>query len=472
MTTERPFNWPEAAERLQQALAHRDVRLRWPESVPGLQPDSVVGVACSGGLDSTVALIALWADRLWPREQLRVLHFNHHVRGDAADRDEAYTTRLAQGLCLPCTVGHRGLERNTELSEASLREDRFHFFRETGIRHIVTGHHFQDVLETFLMRLGRGSALEGLLRPEWISHHGDFTFIRPLIDLSRETLLAAAREAGITWCEDDSNRKDDYLRNRIRKKLIPAWKSLFPEDQEGGLRRSLGLLREDETGWKQLLDESQPEGAVKLDMDSWLLWPKALRRRALWRWLKAVDAVDVFSAEGFETWMAALEQGKTARTSLGHGHWSVVRDGCLQMEMEREDLQWQAQALHPGICLYLPHRASLEVERVPMDAALRKRLESGDVDCRKECFLAEFGKALGVRLRQPGDRYQPLGAPGRKKLKDALIDRKIGKRERDRLPVVCMGPDPVWCPGLPPAESCRVTMETEWALRLTYRLHC
>lgn len=468
----KSINWPGAAERLHKALLAQGTPVRWPDALPGMKADSPVGISCSGGLDSTVVLLTIWAGHYWPRDQLCVLHFNHRMRGEAADQDEAFVRQLAESLGLCCLVGHRAMQRRQAVSEAALREDRFQFFRETGIRHIVTGHHFQDVLETFLMRMSRGSALEGLLRPEWISRHGDFTFLRPLIEFPRDSLLIAAREAGITWREDCSNAENEYLRNRIRNQLIPVWKALFPDGKWPGLHRTMELLREDEAGWRQLLDEIQPEGETKLQLKLWKRWPRSLRRRALWRWLKAVDAADVFSAEGFETWLTELEQGRATRTSLGRNRWSVVKNGCLQVDGEAHLPQWRPQSLHPGIWLYLPNGASLFVERVPVNDSLRQRLESGAVDSRRECYIAESGCELQVRLRRPGDRYHLMGAQGGKKLKDILIDRKIDRRERDQIPLVCMGTDPVWYPGLPPAESSRIRKETEWALRLTYRPHC
>ncbi|MFP6855186.1 MAG: tRNA lysidine(34) synthetase TilS, partial [Opitutales bacterium] len=77
--------------------------------------------------------------------------------------------------------------------------------------------------------------------------------------------------------------------------------------------------------------------------------------------------------------------------------------------------------------------------------------------------------SLRVRTWLPGDRYAPLGAPGRRKLQDMFTDRKVPASLRGHLPVILTEPDEIaWCPGLPPAENCRVTSSSQAALRLTY----
>ena len=106
-----------------------------------------------------------------------------------------------------------------------------------------------------------------------------------------------------------------------------------------------------------------------------------------------------------------------------------------------------------------------------VDAALRSRLEAGAVDPAVECFavLPEGARVLAVRALASGDRYQALGAPGSRKLKDCLLDRGMGEKERKLLPVVSTtGGLILWVPGLPVSERCRVGPDTKEALRLTY----
>jgi tRNA(Ile)-lysidine synthetase-like protein len=133
---------------------------------------------------------------------------------------------------------------------------------------------------------------------------------------------------------------------------------------------------------------------------------------------------------------------------------------------------WESRTWEPGhpTLVRLPSGAALEARPVTVSARLRSQVEAGRFDPSGRVYLAIRPDAqLSVRQWQAGDRYQPLGATGTRKLSDCFIDRKIPRRERNLRPVVCLAGDPVWVPGLLPAECCRISPETQSAVELTYR---
>jgi tRNA(Ile)-lysidine synthase len=171
--------------------------------VAGLSPTELVGVAVSGGADSVYLLLALWADEAL-RPRLRVLHYNHRVRGEVADGDATFVQALCSVLDVPCVVGERSAQGWA--TEAELRAARLEFFAQQrsalGLRVIATAHHLDDVVETMLMRLARGAGLAGLAAPrEWQAFRAGHVHWRPLIGarLTKAELLAALSAGAIPW---------------------------------------------------------------------------------------------------------------------------------------------------------------------------------------------------------------------------------------------------------------------------------
>ena len=186
----------------------------------------VLGIACSGGADSVCTALLLWAHFPDLRDRFRILHFDHGLRGEESKGDEVFVKGLAEGLGLGFFSDQWKLSgKNSHPSEAEARTARVDFFhkilkREEG-RQIIFGHHLNDVAETFLMRLSRGSGSAGLASPRPIQEGANgFTHLRPLLTLRRSEIISALRDCRILWREDSSNLEDVYFRNRIRNGLL------------------------------------------------------------------------------------------------------------------------------------------------------------------------------------------------------------------------------------------------------------
>ena len=443
-----------------------------------LEPGDRVLVAVSGGCDSVVLLRLLHELCPAQRWRLEVAHFNHRLRGAEADSDEAWVRELAGRLALPCHPGRgdvRGFAEEQGISiEMAARELRHQFLaktaREREIRTVALGHHADDQIETFFLRLLRGTSGEGAAGMHWFSPSPAdqaIDLVRPLLDCAREDLRQAAQTAGWTWREDATNATGDALRNRLRHELLP----LLVANYQPALREVI----------RRFMEVSGAEAA----------YAAAAARR----WLEGTGE-GLPSSDG----VGAVTQNPSCSRSTSHrGHSPFVgeqggmRGGGsgegefneLRLAVQRQVLLLQLRQL--GIAadfglvesLLSEPGAKLEVtpgRRVWRDAAGRViedavsktdfapgrvivelRSPAGEVafagariqwafserprgsvgippkQPNEEWFDAvALGKRITLRHWQPGDRFQPIGLPQPAKLQDLFVNARVPLHERRR----------------------------------------
>jgi tRNA(Ile)-lysidine synthase len=332
-----------AAELLPMARLHPAV-VAWANGRPRSEG---WGVALSGGADSVALLLLLWAH--WPgrRPRLTALHFDHRLRGAESSADAAFCRRLCAALGVTLVSG-RWKSRPRPRSEGEARGARFRFFEsEMGARRLRVlwlGHQLDDIAETMLMRLARGSGAGGLAAPRALH-----TFlptraggrpkihVRPLLTLKKDEIAKALRGAGAPWREDSSNAKGAHFRNRLRRDVIPRWVRASGRDALGGAALSRELLEEDELAIEAWVDALSPVGKDRSLAVSRLSGrPRAVVRRALHRWLLCQPKAGDISRQGFDHLLRAVERGGPARHSLGSHGFAVIRGGRLRFESLRK----------------------------------------------------------------------------------------------------------------------------------------
>lgn len=336
-----PPDWPATAARVGEALPVAKLHpVAWSHVLGTLQArtQNKVAVAFSGGADSLAALLLLWAHLPAARHRIVALHFNHRLRGAAATADERFCRRVCAALGVTCATGRwvRKERAGRPTSEASAREARLAFLaremRRRRIRVLVLGHQQDDVAETLLMRLARGSGTAGLAAPRPRQRQADGReHVRPLLTLAKKDVVAILRAAGAEWCEDATNATDAYLRNRLRRSLLPALERATGRDVRAAAALSRERLQEDDDALEAWLDELAAVRArpAELQLATLAGKPRALWRRALHRWLVAAQVETDLSRLGFEQLLAAIERGKDTRFSLGARAFAVVRQGRL-----------------------------------------------------------------------------------------------------------------------------------------------
>jgi tRNA(Ile)-lysidine synthase len=447
--------------------AFRETVRRHGMVVPG---DRILA-ACSGGPDS-VALVALLL-KLRQEMPLEVVlaHFNHRLRPESAG-DEAFVRDLARRFVLPMAAGAKDVRREARRRKLNLeeaaRELRYEFLRDAarkaGATRIATGHTMNDQAETVLMRLFRGTGLAGLAGIEPVSGPGACPVVRPLLGLTRADIQVFLRAEGLEFRTDASNLDRRLLRNRVRLGLLPEIERSYGPRVVEHLATLATLAREEDDllcGFvRELADEfiTRRAGETALDVKTLAFLPPALARRVAREFLRelkgdlrAVSFRDVESVLG-------LKDGKRMTVKKG---LALQREGgrLLRARPQRAPRAFERRWDGRGTIAV----AGTAFRGTRLDRASGLSLQ-GDDRRRVLVDLAKLRLPLVIRGRRPGDLYRPLGAPGRKKLTEALRARKIARGDRDRLPVFLSRGEIVWVPGLPVAEKFKVDAATKTVL--------
>lgn len=338
MKSRRRIDWAQAAVKVAEAIPRSRLHprvLAWTEG-KGAQVRRPWSVAFSGGADSLCLLLLLWAH--WPerRTSLRVLHFDHRLRGAESRGDAAFCRSVCRSLDLRLSLGVWSRSSREKVSEAEAREARLAFFEKemlrSGSRALWLGHQQDDIAESLLMRLARGSGTSGLAAPRPIQRYGSSVRLRPLLALNKSGLAGVLRSLGLLWRDDSTNAGADYLRNRVRSGVLPAWnRACAGRDALAGAALARELLEEDDDALEIWLDEINPFSSPRvLRLEPLSGRPNALWRRALRRWLAATPYRGDLSRQGFELLLSACRKGQPTRQSLGRESFAVIKDGALR----------------------------------------------------------------------------------------------------------------------------------------------
>lgn len=325
-------DWQRRAERL--AAACPQTRLQSAVVAQAARRRGPWVVALSGGADSMALLLLVWAH--WPtaRMRLHAVHFNHRLRGAASDRDERFCRRVCAALGVRLHVGRRRAAHVLR-SETAAREARFAYFERVmvrlGARTLWLGHQQNDIAESILLRLARGSGAGGLAAPRPVQTlRAGRMHLRPLLDLPHAQLVAWLEAARIPWREDATNADGDHFRNRLRRDVIPAWREAADRDILAGAARSRELLAEDDAALEAWADTAA--GRVppqRLELARLQGLPVAVVRRVLHRWLLRLPDRPDLSRQAFAMLLAAVQAGRAMRLSLGRTRLAVIAGGAL-----------------------------------------------------------------------------------------------------------------------------------------------
>lgn len=440
-----------------------------------IEPRDHVGVAVSGGVDSVILLDILASLRTELHIALTVLHLNHGMRGAEADRDQRFVQTLSEQYALPCFSKEvdvpRYIEEHSLSPQAAARELRYLFFEEAMRKHdldkVAVGQIADDQAETVLMRIIRGGGTRGLKGIPPVRGR----YIRPLIEVWREELLAYARHKEISFVQDSSNLKDDYLRNRVRHELLPALREYNPSIKERLLHLAQ-VLGEDETYLEGLAHEIAKEivtgdETCSIPISQLLSLPPALQARVLQRSFAGLSSGGVLEYPHIKGIKELIQGGGgSKRLALPGGYWAQRNYDTLLLRKGEEI----PEGVVGEMDLTIPGRTGLngfdwEIEAVVSDsrASPRPDPEAAYLDYHHLTF------PLRVRSFRPGDSFIPLGMNGHKKLKAFFIDLKIPRAQRAKIPLVLSGDDICWVAGLRIDERFKVGKDTKKVLKLTMK---
>lgn len=473
------YNWPEIVQLLNKQSVKSPLYGDVLDFFKSFDCQRVL-VACSGGADSVYMFCRLWAQAEDLNVKLIVAHYNHRWRGSDSQIDARFVEEMSRQLKCSFVTAARP-EDVSAFTETSARKLRLDFLRATAEEYncqcIAFGHQQDDILETQLQRLARGSGTAGLAapRPVHLFTAGP-AHVRPILHVRADLIREELKKCMIPWCEDLSNENVAIPRNALRNQIIPDLSGMLCRDVVGGAARSRKLLEEDAVALDQLARDHFPEAfnsVESLNRFALRAAPRALTRRALIAWLNGHGLIQSLSATTLDQLVEVIYTEKQKhRLSAGA---SFIQLDKTTIQLETDDPMsclTDSCSLRAGESLVLSTGAVLKTKIVPVNKMLRRILLNREVDEKYEAYLAiKSDEILQVRGWQPGDCFRPMGAPGRKKLKKWFIDRQIPIKERKQLPLVLLSSGSVaWVPGFPPADVLKIGAETKTALKLTYQI--
>ncbi len=374
-----------------------------------IAPGDRVVCALSGGADSVALLFGLYL--LQPKLQftLSAAHFNHQLRGEESDRDEAFVRALCDRYDIPLYVGTAPVKAGEKGLEAAAREARYAFF-ETLPGKIATAHTANDNAETVLLHLVRGTALKGLGGITPVTEK----LIRPMLSITRAEVLAFLQEYHLQYVTDSSNDTDAFLRNRLRHSVMPLLEAENPRLAENLSAMAL-TLRQDEAFLQQATDS-----CATVEVAALRALAPALRSRVLERFLKENGVREPEYRHIALVQELVFSRNPSAQAQLPGG---VVVERCYGCLRVMPQSQWQPVQLQcPG---------ETEMPQLGLKIICRPAEE---IINTADIFTLAVSGPVWLRSRQSGDEMRLPG--GTKSLKKLFIDRKIPASERHKVPVL------------------------------------
>jgi tRNA(Ile)-lysidine synthase len=341
--------------------------------------------------------------------------------------------------------------------------------RSTGASRIALGHTRSDQAETLLLRLMRGSGRRGLgaIRPV-----REGVWIRPLLSVSRGDVEAYVSTRSLEVRRDRTNSDTRYLRNRVRRDLLPYLEAEYAPGIEGVLARTADILQQEEDLLSEHTESALKEATtysarrkIVLDTKRVIGYHIAIQRRLLRAALSLLDmervADDFGSVQGLLGLLSNDAPGVQITPEI-----SAQRFGD-RLILSRQTPPFQVRLSVPGHTEIPSLDAAVDV-RVRPAHELRQHLR--DLGPFRACFdRAALPGELAVRSRRPGDRIRPYGMPGSRKVSDLLIDGKIPKPLRDEVPVLVSGDSVLWVVGLRTAQPFCVSERTSEVVEVEFK---
>lgn len=447
--------------------------------------DTTILVAVSGGPDSTALLSVLV--HLFPESVKAAVYIDHKLRPLETGAELQHVKQLCNSFNIDFDSRSVDVQNvrmaSGESPEACARRLRFEALDQLMDQHqadlVALGHTRDDQVEEVLIRLIRGSGMNGLSGMRVKNKH----IIRPLLNSSKEEILDYLATADLPFCTDSSNVSRAYLRNKIRLELIPLLEQEFNPSIRQTVLNTAAILREEDS-YLDELTESHYHRVVKdraaslsssyersYRINVFMEFAAALRRRVLEKLFWQAGCPPTFQA--IEEIIKLTEQGRTGTTIHFSGGLRIIRtaDEIVfssrlrdRNVRHRQADSFQEEVTIVGVGEYRVPLLGKTLFISPSDQYKTGETKTQYIDAHKAPF------PLVLRAPAAGELFHPLGAPGKKKIARFFSDRKIPQHERYRYPVlVSQTGSVIAIPGMAISESVKISEKTSKILKIFWK---
>lgn len=399
-------------------------------------PQDHILLAISGGVDS-MTMLHLFLESGF---KVAMAHCNFGLRDAESDGDEELVSRTAMNLGVPLYVKRFDTKAYAETHKVSIqmaaRDLRYNWFRklmkEHGLNKIATAHHANDVAETFLINLTRGTGIKGLTGIPVNNNQ----LIRPLLFATRKEIENYASCEKIGFREDSSNNESKYLRNSIRQSILPLFENLNPSIITT-INQTAALLKEASGIYQQHIDQLF---AMLTKKTGEIIYVDIEKIKSLQ--ISPTLLFEYISNYGF-TFDTATRMIENIDHQPGGTFYStafkIVKDRKHYILCPRNQDDGEEYFIEEGQTNFSgPIRLAISSIPISKQFSLKRNKEIGSFDLSKLTF------PLVVRRWQHGDYFYPLGMRGKKKLSDYFTNKKISLPEKETTWLVCSGNDIIW----------------------------
>ena len=444
-----------------------------------IEPKDTIVLGISGGADSVCLLkiLARWKEA-WGIS-LRAVHVHHQLRGEEADADERFVRELCENEGIPCRVFHEDVQGMAQREKIGLEEAgriaRYRCFatvcEDVGGGKIALAHHQDDLAETMLHHLVRGTGMAGLCSLKPVSGNR----IRPLLCLEKEEILVYLEAAGQPWRTDSSNLEDDYTRNRIRHHVLEELKTEVNPRAVRHMAQLSEELEETRAVLAQMAAEKRRQYVRKsekgmLFAEELKKEPDLIGRQIVHDLLKEISGKQKdFTRIHIEAVQELWNRKVGARRDLPYGMQAIRTYDGIYLERKAEKCETRDSEKNAGIQINVHSEGteSFQIGELILTVSRTAR-DFGEIPDKKYTKWFDYDRikqTLVIRHRQPGDRICLFDGGGSKKLKDYLIDRKIPAQKRDQLWLLADGSDILWIIGDRISAAYKVTAESQRILQ-------
>ena len=412
----------------------------------------------SGGIDSIVMMHLFRMSGY----KMALAHCNFQLRGEESDNDEAFVQALAENYQLPIHTTRFNTQEIASKEGISIqmaaRDLRYEWFDELRQKHsydyIAIAHNKNDLIETFLINLARGTGIKGLTGIKEKSG----TIIRPLLFASRKMIDGFCHENNFEYREDSSNKTTKYSRNLIRHEIIPTFETINPSFIDT-MTENINKLKNTEKIYFQTIQKTQDEITDEQDKKIYFSIEK----------IKKLEPVETYLFEFLAPYGFSNTQINDIITSFDGISGKQFFSPTHRLIKDRSNLILEEISLAQHKPFFIDESTKQTAYPIQLNLEKIEKTEDFQINTQKNIAQLDYHKLefpLTIRKWNKGDYFMPLGMQNLKKLSDFFIDQKIPIPEKEKVWIIESGNKIAWIVGLRIDERFKITENTTQIFQL------